>query len=171
MDPESPIARFMAGIEQIDTGWLAVVTFEVGAAGPVATGFEVRSTQGKPVTRAVWDRVRVGHLIDEAAALVAWLGPVTKHPERAEPFETRPQRRGRGRGAPARYSDEHYRRVGQVYMAALAERMPPVRAVAKAFVGGFPGLTETRDRRARTWVREARARGYITEGGMHGEGE
>jgi hypothetical protein len=115
----------------------------------------------------VWDRVRLIEVIDEAVALVAWLGPVSRHPERAEPFERRPQRRGRGKGRPAQYSDERYRRVGAVYMAAFADattRHAPVRAVAKAFAGEVEGnLLAANDKRARSWVREARRRGYIRE--------
>jgi hypothetical protein len=166
IDPNSREA-LLVGLEQVDTGWEAVVRFEVGAKGIVPIGVEIVSTRVEPITRTVWDRVRLIEVIDEAVALVAWLGPVSRHPERAEPFERRPQRRGRGKGRPAQYSDEHYRRVGAVYMAAFADattRHAPVRAVAKAFAGEVEGnLLAANDKRARSWVREARRRGYIRE--------
>jgi hypothetical protein len=162
---DSPETRLLIGLEQVDTGWEAVVRFEVGAAGVVPVGVEVVSTRGEPLTRAVWERIRLREVMDEAAAMVAWLGPVTKHPEQAQPFETKPQRRGRGKGRPSIYSDDHYRRVGSVYMAAAKHRQSPVRAVAKAFEAEFPGLSDKGDRRARSWVREARRRGYIREEG------
>jgi len=162
LDPGSPAARLVA-LEHPAADWEAVVTFEVGAGGVVPTGVEVRSTRGEPVTRGVWDRVRLAAVIDEAARLVAWLGPVNRHPERAQPFETRPQHRGRAKGRPFVYSDDHYRRVGRVYRAAEVAGAPPVRAVALAFAGAFPGLTDPTDRRARSWVRAARARGYIAD--------
>jgi hypothetical protein len=160
---DTPETRVLVGLEQVDTGWEAVVRFEVGSAGVVATGVEIRSTRGEPLTRVVWDRVRLAERIAEAAQLVAWLGPVTKHPERAQPFETKPQKRGRAKGRPAVYNDDHYRRVGSVYTAARADGVWPVRAVAKAFANDFPGLDNTEDKRPRSWVREARRRGYIAE--------
>lgn len=72
---------------------------------------------------------------------------------------TRPS--GVKRGAPRQYSDGHYRRVAAVYQAAEAAGRPPVREVARAFEGKFPGLTDPTDRRARAWVRAARARGFL----------
>jgi len=160
LDPNSREARLVA-VEQAEPEWEAVVTFDVGASGAVATGVEVRSTCGRPVSRAVWDRVRVAEVIAEAAAMVAWLGPITRQPERAAPF--RDSQRPRGPGRPPEYDDEHYRRVGQVYMAAREAGLAPVRAVARAFEdsGRFRELTAPTDRRARYWVRAARARGYI----------
>jgi hypothetical protein len=166
LDPDSREARLVR-LEQVDTGWEAVVRFEVGAKGVVPVGVEVRSTRGELLTRAVWDRVRLQQVMDEAVALVAWLGPVSRRPDQAEPFERRPQNRGRGKGRPAQYSDEHYRRVGAVYMAAVGDattRHAPVRAVAKAFASEVEGdLLAANDKRARSWVREARRRGYIRE--------
>lgn len=171
LDPDWPQDRFLLALEQVETGWEAVVTFEIGAAGVVPVGVAVQSTRGEPVTRAMWDRLRPAEIIAEAAATVAWLGPITGHPERAQPFETRPQKRGRGKGRPPIYSDDHYRRVAVVYMAAKMEGLPPVRAVAKAFEDQFPGVTAPKDRRARAWVRAARGRGYITEKEISHEGE
>ncbi len=118
------------------------------------------------MTRAVWDRVRLAEVVREAAAQADWLAPVAG----TEPIEqpTRAARTGR----PAEYTDEHYRAVGRVYSAAVAEGQPPVRAVARAFEGRphptrpderLSGLLRTSDKRARTWVRAARARGYITD--------
>ena len=160
IDPASREARLVS-LEAPQPDWEAAVTFEVGAQGAVPTGVEVRSTQGKRLTRAVWDRVRVGEVLGEAAAVARWLAPVTRAD--VTPFETEPQHRGRGMGRPSVYSDAHYRRVADVYRAALAAGRPPVRAVAQAFAGGAPGLTDSRDARARAWARAARARGYLGE--------
>lgn len=156
LDPESREARLVGMLEAPAPEWEAVVTFEVGPAGAIPTGVEVRSTEGQPVTRAVWDRVRLAEVIREAEALAGWLAPMRPGVQRL-PASDKPRSPGR----PRTYDDGHYLRVANVYRAALAEGEPPVRAVARAFAGEFPGLTDPRDRRARSWVRTARALGYI----------
>lgn len=165
LDPDSPHARLVGALEYVEPDWEVAVTFEVGSDGAVPVGVEVRSLRGEALTRAVWDRVRPANVIREARDSVAWF-----HPELAAEF-TDPGTAFR-RGRPPEYPDEFYRRVGQVYMTALAEHESPVRTVARAWEGkphpGRPseiltGLLSTTDKRARAWVRAARARGYITD--------
>lgn len=164
LDPESHESR-LVGLESAATAWEAIVTFEIGARGAVPTGIELRSTAGERINRKVWDRLRVAQVIGEAAALVAWLAPLSHQPQIAKAFEGSAGGSPR-RGRPPTYSDDHYRRVAQVHLAALASketkvRSAPVRAVARAFVHEFPGLTDSDDMRPRSWVRECRARGYV----------
>lgn len=157
-DPSTPHGVLVGMLDEPVPKWEAVVTFEVGSAGAVATGVEVRSTDGQPVKRAVWDRVRLAEVIREAEALAAWLAPLRPRAPKL-PESDKPKSPGR----PREYFNDHYQRVSKVYWAALAEGKPPVRAVARAFVKEFPGLTDLRDRRARSWVRAARSLGYIPE--------
>jgi len=160
IDPDSREARLVVALEAPEAEWEAVVTFEVGAAGTIPTGVEIRSTQGQRVTRGVWDRVRLAGVIREAEALTEWLAPL-KRGGQPLPASDRPRSPGR----PRLYDDDHYRRVGAVHMAAQAEGSAPVRAVARAFAEQFPGLTDPTDRRARTWVRAAKRLGFIAEPG------
>lgn len=164
LDPASPEARLLAGIESPHTDWDVVVTFEVGAAGAVPVSLEIRSKRGEAVTRAVWDQVRPAALIQEARDLVAWLAPDSKA---AAELATQVRK---GSGRPREYPDEHYRRVAQVYLTASAQGLSPVREIAKAWEGqvhpGRPserlkGLTSPTDRRARAWARAARTRGFL----------
>jgi hypothetical protein len=160
IDPDSREAGVVMALEDPAPEWEAVVTFEVGAAGTIPTGVEIRSTQGQPVTRRVWDRVRLAEVIREAEALAEWLAPL-KRGGQPLPASSRPRSPGR----PREYDDDHYRRVGAVYMAAKAAGEAPVRAVARAFAEQFPGLTGQTDRRARSWVRAAKRLGFIAEPG------
>ena len=159
LDPDSREARLVT-VEETEPDWQAVVSFEVGSSGAVPISVAIESNRGQPVTRAVWDRVRVAEVIREAAETVAWLGPVVFKPDMITPIAVDDRPRGRGRGRPATYSDAHYRRVADIYSNAGKR---PVRAVAAAFASDFPGITGSTDRRARSWVREARRRGYISE--------
>jgi hypothetical protein len=167
LDLDNPTARLAVSVEQPEPFWEAVVTFEVGAAGTVPVAIKLQSTRGRPVTAEVWKLVKVGSVIKEAVEQVSWLAPLSRHPEQASPFETGPQQRRWRKGRPAIYSDAHYQRVGQIYMAAVEDNRPPVRAVAQVFADEDPQqwgrLTAGDDKRARAWVRAARARGYITD--------
>lgn len=165
--PTSQEARLLVGIEATRTPWEVVVTFEVTASGAEPTAVEVRSTNGEPVTRAVWDVIRPAAVIQEARDMVQWLNPGS---ETAKSIASRatPNRAGR----PPEYTDEHYRAVALVYTAAEAQGLSPVREVAKAWEGRphprrpselFSGLTGPNDKRARSWVRAARARGFLSD--------
>lgn len=165
VDPDSPEAR-LVGLEAPTVIWEAVVRFQIGATGAVPTGLELRSTDGRRITRKAWEAVRMAAVLDEAVNLVNWLAPISKQPgmEKALDSARRPTRRGR----PRVYSDEELRNVAMVYLAAQASedqkiRSAPVRAVAKAFEGKYPGLTGTKDRRARSMVRAARTIGFLPE--------
>ncbi len=142
------------------------MTFEISANGAVPTSLELRSTKGEPVSRAVWDSVKPAALIQEARDLVAWLNPDSV----AATGLATTTRKSAGR--PPEYTDEHYRNVAMVYSAAVEEGLSPVREVAKAWEGKphprrsselFSGLTAPTDKRARAWVRAARARGYLSD--------
>jgi hypothetical protein len=147
-DPNSAEGLLIDGLEVSDTGWEAVVAFE----GDLPTGVEIRSTNGARITRAVWDRVRLAEVIADAVAQARWHRP-TRAPAADAP---------KSPGRPRDHSDAHYRRVGKIYRDALATGSgKPVRAVASALVGEFPGLTSQGDNRARAWVQKARALGFI----------
>lgn len=158
------------GCPRVDPGCMPRVLAGRGSRPSSTTGrpaSRVRSPTGQEMTRRIWDRVRPAEMIREARDSVAWF-----HPERSADFTD--QRAGARRGGrPSEYPDEFYRRVGQVYMTALANQESPVRAVAKAWKGKpHPGMpskslgdpTAPGDKRARAWVRTARDRGYITDG-------
>lgn len=157
LDPESPHARLLHAL-QPEPAWEAVVTFDVGADGAVPIGVEVRSTGRERVTRALWDRVKVGEVIREAAAQAAWLAPVLGTPSRAR---IEPSTSSKGRGAPRRLTDEFLQRVAAVVVTAQEHGEPHVRAVVREFVKDYPGLDSPTDKRARYWVRAARARGFL----------
>jgi hypothetical protein len=148
--------------------WL--VDEDQGRATPIS--IELRSPHGEPVTAEAWRSVRVAEVIeatrkelrdllgvqiavDEALVAVGGdPGPrLASSQARARALEDQPRRPGR----PRTWDDEHYRRVAEVYLTALADHDPrPVRAVAKAF-----GIRNRKDTRAKAWVRDARQRGFI----------
>jgi len=164
IDPTTPHARLAGMLEAPAPEWEAVVTFEVGSAGTVPTAVEIRSVNGQALTRAVWQRVRLAEVMREAEALAGWLAPL-KPGRPMLPGSTKPRSPGR----PREYDDEHYRRVANIYLAAVAERKPPVRAVAAAFAAAYPGITDAHDKRARSWVRAARALGFLPSTVTEGE--
>lgn len=165
LDAGRPEVRGLLALEQVEPAWEAVVTFQLDADAAVAVGIELRSTQGQPVTGAAWQRLKVAQVVQEAREMVSWLRALTEDPEQAEPVVSGDYR-PRSPGRPPTFTSAHYRQVAAVYQAVRAGgRRDPVQAVAETFEGAYPRLTERGDHRARGWVAEARARGYITEKG------
>lgn len=164
LDPDAGETRLALELEVPRGAWEAVVTFEVHDGEAVATGVEVSSTVGQRLTRAVWQRVRLAEVIGEAAAMADWMRPSRPH-QAPLPAAKKPRDPGlRGPGRPREYDDAHYQRVAAIYMKAKEHgHRAPVRAVARALVKDFPGLTDRTDARARTWVRTARVRGFIND--------
>jgi hypothetical protein len=157
LDPASPLGVFAGMIETPEPAWEAIVTFD----GDIATGVEIHSLRGEPLTRAVWDRVRMAEVIAEAAAMVAWLAPVRKSSGTAPSLGAR-----RSPGRPRDHDDDHYRGVADAYNNAVAQgSRQPRRAVAKALEREFPGITDKDDHRVRAWIDKAQALGFITDRG------
>lgn len=158
LDPDRPEVRALLSLQQPEATWVASVTFEVRPDGAVPVAVELRSTTGQAVSRKAWDSIKVATVIAEARTSAEWLAPATGRTAPAELAE--PVRTGR-RGRPPTYSDEHYRRVARVYLAAVAAGERPLRAVARAFEGEYPGLADSGDNRVKSWAVACRARGLL----------
>lgn len=166
IDPDSAEGLFWAPLAGLDgsSPWVVRITFTVSADGVAATGVELRSTDGSPVTSKTWQRVRVGYLIDEARRRMHWITPDLPAARGGLPSGPR-------RGRPRDYPDVFYRRVADIYNTASRGGRRPLREVKKEFEGKespangqpFVGLGERRDKRAQGWVRTAKALGYITD--------
>lgn len=159
----------------------AYVGFQSGTATPVAV--MLRNTDGRPVTPAQWRKAKTSELIEACrdglriAAEIGSLSPdvfaaltrlFTGTPAealtsdaRAEAAALRAALSDDPKPKARKYPPGHYRRVADIYNAAVESDPQPVQAVRKAMRHeGFPELPETT---VRGWIRTARDRGYITK--------
>lgn len=161
LDADRPEVRGLLALEQVEPAWEAKITFEIRSDAAVPIAIELRSTEGRAVTGQVWQRVKVAQIVQQARLMVGWLRVLTTDPEQAETVVSGDYR-PRSPGRPPTFTSNHYRHVAAVYEGARAAgRRDPVQAVAEAFESAYPRLTERGDHRARGWVAEARARGYL----------
>jgi hypothetical protein len=175
------LVAFEEGRAPYPAPYAARVTWQVADGRAVPTAVTLHAMHGQAVTAQAWRSVRLSEVIERSrgmAGMVAGL-PAEVHrmgnavgralgkeaqPEpphvahsraAAQAFRRHPERK---RGGPPQFSEDHYRRVAEVYLAAVAVSDPhPVLAVVKAF-GGDPRTDRVR---AKGWVAQARRRGLI----------
>lgn len=169
------LMEYEAGRAEYPAPWAAHVTWQVTEGRAVPAAVTLYAMRGQPVTAEAWRGVRVAdvieqsrassealqqllHTMGELAATVDAAPPDERQQERARRAEALHAARPRKRGGQPHYGEDHYRRVAQVYSAAIAASDPrPVLAVVRA-LGLDPKTDHTR---AKGWVAQARKRGLI----------